>query len=193
MKIPAGWHEVNIAKFQALTHNASDNSLAADELLASNISVLCDTDYDIIAKLPLKELNEIGRKLLFIGEPAKNKAVNEVIIGKQIYKLQPDISQMPYGQFKDLTHYTKKADEVNDNLHFIMALFLYPDGTTYDKGFQERAELFKQHLTMDVVFPLSAFFFELLKQFVKVTQHFTLSKAEAMIQDIQREIGTETK
>jgi hypothetical protein len=153
---------------------------------------LSGIDYEQIQEMDIREINEMARSISFIREPATNKAVNDVIIGKTIYNLQPDVTQMSYGQFKDLSHYTKNKEAINDNLHFIMALFLYEKGTKYDKGFKERAELFRKELTMDVVFPLSAFFFELLKEYVKTTQTYSIQKVQKIVRELKKEIEQET-
>ena len=186
MNIPTGWNDITIEQYQNLCNNINDTSLNELELIVSNISVLCNIEYSDILKLPLKETTRISNELEFIGQVPDSKFINKFIIDKTIYSVLPDVSKMTYGQFKALSHYTK--ENTNYNLHFIMALFCYEEGTTYDKDFESRAELFRKRLDMGVVFPLSGFFLELLKRFVTVIQHYSLERAERIVSEIGQEI-----
>lgn len=177
MKIPKGWQDITIEQYQALCNNIADNSLNELELIVSNITVLCGVDYAQVEKMPLGETFKINKELEFIKSVPDNKAINDVIIEDKVYSLYPDIHKMSYGQFKALNHYTKDKEKINDNLHYLMAVFIYEKGKDYIIDFEDRAELFRKHLTMNVVFPLSSFFLQLLIKSVEVTQTYSMEKA----------------
>lgn len=74
-------------------------------------------------------------------------------------------------QFIDLSTFTKDKSLINENLHNIMAVLCREDGTKYDGAtFKDRAELFRNKMTMDLVFPLSAFFLKLLQDSLRLIQ-----------------------
>jgi hypothetical protein len=190
MKLPKNWNDVTIEMYQALLNNLNDKSLTPIDLIISNITVLSGCEYEDVESLDIREINRLASQLSFISQPAENKAVNDVILDGKIHSLQCDVSKVTYGQFKALSHYTSN-NASNDNLHFLMALFVYPKGEPYDRDFFERAEQFRKQLTMDVVFPLSAFFLGLLVESVKISRTYSIKKAEEIIRKTAIEIEKE--
>jgi hypothetical protein len=74
-------------------------------------------------------------------------------------------------QFIDLSTFTKDKNLLNENLHNIMAVLCREEGTKYiGDTHKQRAEVFRQNMTMDVVFPLSAFFLKLLADSLRLIQ-----------------------
>lgn len=186
--LPTSWSEVSIKQFKEIQNNHNDKSLDTIDIMVSDICTLSGCDYSIIENQSLSTINELYSKITFIQSIEVDiQFPNKVILGDKIYTVNPDV-QMKFGQFKAIKEFTKDEDTTIDNLHKIVALFLFEENKGYDYEFDKKCQLVYDECKMDVILKLSGFFFELLPRFVQVSQNYSLQKAVKILKQIEKEI-----
>ena len=132
-----------------------------------------------ILGLEIEDFKKHSKDLDFLKVPYEGDMKKEFTINGVEYVVNWEMQKRTAGQFIDLSELTKKQDDINYNLHKILAVICIPKGSKYDGNITERAEIFRKHLTMDIVFPISGFFLAVLKNSLPVIQDY-------LKQDIQK-------
>jgi hypothetical protein len=115
--------------------------------------------------MPISEYSKLQAKMNFLKEDPEHTVVNKFEIDGVKYGLEPDLNLITAGVFIDSEQFQQNPTE---NLHSTLALIYRPivseNGDKYDiephkaRGFEARAELFKEKLTIDVVLGTVLFF-----------------------------------
>ena len=162
MNIIDSWDKLTISKWQeaiSLIGIRIDGFEGSIELLKT----LSDLSTEQIHALTLVEFNSYLSKLNFLNTECNTKVVDNFTIDGVKYLVNWKVETKTAGQFIDLTTLTKDPELINQNLHYIMAVICLPKGEKYSsETFEDRANIFKDKLTMDIVFPLSVFFYKVL-------------------------------
>lgn len=170
---------MNIAKYQAL-YNAI--KLGGDNEIR--------TAYNVLSVLTGKPISEYRRMKWsdFVKEQegmtipditsfpdAWVKAFN--CHGERFY-VQQYVTDWSTEQFISMSSLTKEKDSIVDNLHFILATLCYKekDEDISMTEFNRRAELFKEHLDVDVAYPIGFFFALLSAKLSELTLSYSTKK-----------------
>jgi hypothetical protein len=132
----------------------------------------CKVPAEYLYKLPEKTFDKVAKCLqdLFI-DVDKHPLVKEFAVDETKYGFLPEIDNMTYGEYLDLVSYTSSKD-MWSYMPIIMSILYRPITQRVGKLYtieayngtkDERIELFKHVLTMDVVFGATAFFLTLQK------------------------------
>lgn len=151
------WSDITIKQYQniiAIANTDLPNFNKEVEL----VSYLFNIDKALVLKMPIEQFKEYSKQLSFIEEIYDGKMITEFTIDGVDYVVNWRMENRTAGQFIDLCELTKDAGLINDNLHKIMAVICLPKGESYDGKIKERADVFLNKLTMDIVYPLAAFF-----------------------------------
>lgn len=182
MKIPKGWNEVTIRQIILTSDIDSDEEMNDIEKMAMTVSVMCDVPLIEINTMPLNKVREMMGKMAFLKEQPKNDFINDFTINGVKYFVNPDISQITAEQFQAFEYFTKDKTLITQNLHNLMAIICLKEGEKYlMSNAPERAKLFYDHMTFDVVAPVSTFFFQLLTQSLSSIRSSLESKIDKMI------------
>ena len=130
----------------------------------------CKVPAEYLYKLPEKTFDKVAKCLqdLFI-DVDKHPLVKEFAVDETKYGFLPEIDNMTYGEYLDLVSYTS-SKEMWSYMPIIMSILYRPITQRVGKLYtieayngtkDERIELFKHVLTMDVVFGATAFFLTL--------------------------------
>jgi len=130
----------------------------------------CKVPAEYLYKLPEKTFDKVAKCLerLFTGVDQK-PLVRQFTVDTTTYGFMPEIDNMTYGEYLDLVSYTSNKD-MWSYMPIIMSILYRPITQhvgklytiePYDGTKDERIELFKHVLTMDVVFGATAFFLNL--------------------------------
>ena len=159
------WNKLPIKTFieiNAITQNRLDG-FDADYHLVKALSGLSE---DELNAMPIPDFKVMLKKASFLSMTNFGKPVDRFKIDGVEYKINWRIEQKTAGQYIDLTHYCKKPF---DNMHYIMAVLTFFE--KYDaKEVEQRAELFYNKLTMDVVYPICLFFSKVLSNSIEAIQ-----------------------
>ena len=136
---------------------------------------ITDQEYLDLPEAEFTALEEQAYKLLSTTE--KMPLVKSFEINGVKYGFIPALDEMTYGEYLDLVTYTKK--DLWDNIPVVMSTMYRPIVKTLGKSYtiekyngtnSEQVELFKEGLTMDVVFGALSFFLDLQNDLLIGTQ-----------------------
>lgn len=156
------WADITVGQYQEMMLVESENEVTK---FIECISIALDCDPQEIRDLPYKDYSLLQSKMSFIGhEPTKD--VQSIIeIDGVRYGLEPDMSLITAGVFIDAEQF--KQDPIV-NLHNTLALIYRPIvkevGDEYEiephsaKGFEKRANLFRDKVSIEVVLGTTLFF-----------------------------------
>jgi len=150
-----GWSEITIGQYQEILTIQTDNEFTQ---FIEAISICEDTDPDELRNIPLKELKSKIIDYQFLKrEPDPDFKKTFTIDGVE-YGIEPELSLMSSGVFIDCEQFRKNT---NENLHNLCALVWRPitkwSGEEYEiephtaRGFEKRANLFKNKLSIEFV------------------------------------------
>lgn len=163
MKKIESWADITIGQYQEIMSIETENEITK---FVETVAIVLDIDPAEIRSLSLADFRELQRTMSFISKDPDTQMVNRVEIDGIDYGLIPDMSIITAGEFIDAEQF--KTDAMT-NLHFLVAL-LYrpitknlPDGS-YEielhkpQGFERRANLFRDKVSIEVVLGAVLFF-----------------------------------
>lgn len=122
------------------------------------LKILTSHDEATLLQMEISIFKKLLSDTAFLNESYKGKAVDSFTIDGVKYNINWRVNEKTAGQFIDISKLTESKDLINSNLHRLMAIICIPEGEKYDGNIEERAQLFSEKLTMDIVFPITAFF-----------------------------------
>ena len=170
--------------------------------LQSSALYFCKVPGEFLYKLPESTFDKVANclKKLF-NEVDKHPLVTEFTIGDTTYGFVPELDNMSYGEYLDLVSYTSK--DMWSYMAITMSILYRPITQRVGKLYtiepyngtnDERIELFKHAITMDVVLGAIGFFLDLQKDLQKgiltyMTETLMKDKrpeVQAALQDLQQ-------
>ena len=176
--IPEVWAEIPIRDFQDYQNLKLDGMSDLDVML-NTVNVFCQVDKRDILRMPYADLLDVFKIITkVLTQDATPPLKHLFVLDGFEYGFHPCLKDITTGEFADLEEFFKSGTW--DNMHKIMAV-LYrevtrKDGDKYNiadytvKGFQDRAELFREKLGLDIVLGASVFFWNLGQELLDVTQ-----------------------
>jgi len=136
------------------------------------ISICDDLDPEDIRQMPLSEFNKLKKEKEFLLEKPSPDFKRTFILQGVKYGIEPELNLMSTGVFIDCEQFKRNT---NENLHNLIALIYRPITATENEhsyqiephksaGFEKRANLFKNHLSIEIVFGALFFFSVVLMQ-----------------------------
>ena len=174
--LPTSWSEVTIEQFQAIDRLEIE---AEVEKSVAFISILTGIALDDLLDLPITEFNKIESHISFVNVDKKEKIKLTFEIEGVKYGYRKSLEDMKTSEYIDFDTIIT-SDTVIDNIHVLMAILYRPiitsNGSNYSieqyssETLNNRATLFKKHLTVDIM--LSAMLF--LQAHVKISSEHIL-------------------
>ena len=135
------------------------------------IKLMSGKTNDEVMAMPIPDYKKEVSSMDWIATRPEGKVIEHFTINGVKYVTTWRLQDITAAQFIDLSTFTKDKNLLNENLHNIMAVLCREEGTKYiGDTHKQRAEVFRQNMTMDVVFPLSAFFLKLLADSLRLIQ-----------------------
>lgn len=182
MNIKDNWIDVTVGEYVELCQVTSEGH----DKTVDMISILTNTDSDIIKKLPLNQFFEMSAKLPFIGTVPDAYMYDRFELDGQEYGRIYEFDYIKTDEFLDIE--TFRADSIA-NMHNIAAVIYRPitksneDGTyeiaehTY-VGFERRADLFKDKLSITKVYGAQVFFLTFVIECLQISQDYSTAQAQ---------------
>ena len=156
------WSDITVGQYQEMNMIQSESQVTK---FIEMMSIALDCDPQEIRDLPISEYKTLQEKMQFISkEPDLDIRKTFEINGKK-YGLIPDMNLITGGEFLDAEQF--KLDPMA-NLHYTLALIYRPviseDEDSYkiaahkSEGFEFRAELFRDELSIEIVLGAVLFF-----------------------------------
>jgi hypothetical protein len=194
--VPESWEEIKLSQYieyeKALKPYEGIENFEKVRVEKA-MSHFCNINQETIAKLPMETYNGIGAHIYDLFEQGKEiPLVKNFVVGSTKYGFMPSMDAMTYGEYLDLSTYSK---DMWANIALIMSILYRPitkdDRSGYEiqvyNGTDEGVvELFKHALTMDIVWGAIGFFTLLQKDLLAGMMDYSMTKLKEMIQeDIQ--------
>jgi hypothetical protein len=166
------WDDVTIAMWVEL-NNVDTESPITKEI--EEVAILTDTDSSELRSIPMSEFRKIQESVKFKHTPPKAEVTLKFDIDGKRYGMIPQLDFISTGEWMDAE--TWKEDAIN-NIHLYAALLYRPitkeDGEVYEiephksSGFIERANLFKDRLSITVIHGTVLFFSTIATEYIKI-------------------------
>ena len=170
--VPATWDELTLGRYMRIMKVLKDKEETSDiERLVRIINCLSKIPKKHIYSLEVNSLKALGKHITNFLESEPNDELEHLVTIEDIeYGFHPKLFDMSLGEFVDLETYMK---DIDNNMHNIMSV-LYRPVTQKDEEnkylieeyepSEERANLFKKHLTVREFNGASVFFSDLERQ-----------------------------
>jgi hypothetical protein len=101
------------------------------------------------------------------------------------YNLQINVNKLKLSQYIDIEMLSKSQDEIIYNMHKILSVFM-SDSKGYDTDeMLKRADVIKQHMTIDMAYPVVVFFYLNYTNLLKGMQDYLMETANNQIAEIE--------
>lgn len=170
------WSDITVGQYQEMMLVETSNNITR---FIECISIALDCDPAEIREMPFADYNKLQKKMDFISREPSADIVERFELDGVRYGLEPDMSLITTGVFIDAEQF--KQDPIV-NLHNTLALIYRPiisetdDDWTIEphqaKGFEKRANLFKEKMSIETVLGATLFFSTLG---VELSIHFLTS------------------
>ena len=175
IKVPNNWSAVTLRDYIKLAADLKSYEDDQDAITAVLFHHLCHFDVSMLQQLDVETFTAIKDKLYSFLQNTNYPIQKEIEIDGVKYGFEPNLSQMSYGAYVDITKYDKL--EINEKWAEVMSILYRPIikryGKLYDiiqyEGLID-SELFLD-VTMDVHFGCLFFFVNLLKDLSHSTQN----------------------
>ena len=177
--IPEDWSEVkyiDYIKFYQAIKPYENTEEYIEICLERAAYYLCGIDSDVYKQLPVDNFNEISNQILNLIDASRNhKLVQSFSLFDTEYGFMPSLDDMTYGEYVDLITYSK---DTWDNMPLLMSILYRPISETkkdkykiqpYNGTVDSQVELFKEKITMDIVFGALSFFLRLQLDLLNAT------------------------
>ena len=162
MREVTSWSDITVGQYQEMMLIETDNEISK---FIQMISIALDCDGEEIRSMPFKEYTTLQQKMQFIATEPQKDVRKWIEIDGKFYGLEPDMSLITAGVFIDAEQF--RQDPIV-NLHNTLALIYRPiigePGDEYEiephqaKGFEKRANLFRDNVSIEVVLGATLFF-----------------------------------
>ena len=188
-KLPTNFSELYIKDYEQIIDIYNDTKMDNLEKMVYTINILTGIDIDTIYTIDLEQIKFMNNSLQFIFKNDQGQGLIEIFeIDGIVYGFDNELNMMSLSQYIDLDTFSNK-ETINENLHMLMAILYRPIVKSNHKKFsyisyikhlikkdklyyrineydinsvKERAEIFKEKMTMDIVLS-SVLFFSILK------------------------------
>lgn len=177
-KVPSKLIELTIGRYQKLKGLDQTNQT---KYFGELLNKLGDVPYEVILNMTHKDVKDVAESLIVMLAGGSESLQNYINIKGVTYKFTENLDLMRFDQFIDLTEMTDDPVLINDNMHLIPAI-LYQEVIGKKKtkfiwykfwkkrayvdivepytseAIYKRSKIFKEYMTMDVVYGLLIFF-----------------------------------
>lgn len=189
-KVASTLNELKLSDYQKLPEPGEDKL----KYFASLLHILGEVPYDIVLKMSASDVTNISNAIIVMLNDTNKPLQNIININGEKYQFEDDLSNLRFDQFIDLAEFTDKDVDIKSLLHIIAAILYHKVIgkkkekirlsnifrrkyenilEPYDaKNVFKKSELFKEHLTMDVIYGMLLFFSHLKMIYLKNTLDF---------------------
>ena len=188
--VPESWEEIKLSQYMHYMKALKPYEEVDDFekiKIEKAMSHFCDIDSETISKLPMETYNGISAYMQELFQQGQEiPLVKNFVIGDTKYGFMPSMDSMTYGEYLDLSTYSK---DMWTNIATLMAILYRPitredkegyEIQTYNGTDQNVVDLFSHALTMDIVWGAIGFFTLLQKDLLKGMLTYSMKKLEKM-------------
>jgi hypothetical protein len=183
--IPKTWNELNLGRYiRIMKVLRSEEKIRELEKVIRILNCITDIPKKDLYGLDMKSIGKLGTHLTRFLESVPDDELKHFITIEGIeYGFHPKLVDMTLGEFVDLETYVENQEE---NLHKILSILYRPVTAKKNEKYriedyepnEERADLFKKHLTVGDFYGASVFFYDLGTQ-------LTINSKKSSIQELK--------
>lgn len=202
MREVRSWSDITVGQYQEMMLVETENEITK---FIECVAIALDCDPQDIRDMPYKDYATLQSKMSFISKEPQKDVMTIIEVGGVEYGLEPDMNLITAGVFIDAEQF--KQDPIV-NLHNTLALIYRPitkkEVDEYEiephqaKGFEKRANLFRDKVSIEVVLGATLFFSLLgmelstlfLESFIKEsTMELEMEMKKTMTQPVTKKKG----
>lgn len=193
MTIPTSWRQIYLPQFEAAL--LVEQTVYDDEIdrQVEWIAALTNSTRDEIASLPFDQLTSIAKQLAWVKNPQFNTRIPKFFTaGGKLWEVVHEINKLSAAQYAELCTWMK--DDPMNNLDKVMATITIQrkwwlfsgkyDGETH----AERAAIFRKHLSLAVIYPISLFFSLVYTRLMLSVQTSSLNHLNRINREMAKEL-----
>jgi len=182
--VPDTWADVTLSQYMAFMKSLKPyegSELYGQVMLEKAAAHFCNIPLEVLIKMPIEDYKSITSYLQQLFDFGKDlPIVKDFEMGTTKYGFIPKLDEMTYGEYLDLTTYFK---DMWDNMPTIMSVLYRPIVQQDVRGYkikpysgttEDTEELFKNFITMDIVWGAIGFFTSLQNDLLNVIQTYSL-------------------
>lgn len=182
--LPTNWNNVNLDTYMKTIKifNGEGEDLHTALML---INALTGIPKNHIEEMPVTEVKNINNAVMeLLQQPMEDKIKYKLNVKGIKYGFHPELLNITLGEFVDIEAYIKEG--VDENMHKLLSVLYRPilkeKGSKYKiedyKPSEERANIFKEHLTIGDFNGASVFFYNFAQELIKSSNSYlkTLKK-----------------
>ena len=192
--IPTEWKDIKYKDYLRFVESIKGQEEDMKVVTEMALQYLCSLDVADYYALNTETFNDITATILkVLADQDKAPLVTSFTSGDIEYRINPNLDAMSYGEYLDLTTYSK---DLWKNMPIICSILYRPlklkIGSNYTiepySGTKdEKVQMFRELLTMDIVNGVIAFFLTLQKDLLKVSLTSSLKEVEKNLTSQQLE------
>lgn len=170
--MPTGWDSVTIGQWQELNTLAKEDYDNDAKLLIEQLSIICNQDSSVIAKLPMEQVSKMSQIIAGYDHSQLESHDATFELDGIKYGIVPKLESLTFGEWVDLEQMVKNP---SPNMHKIISILYRPVTKTKSGGRYEideydaeecahRATMFADKVTIDRVYNALVFFCAIEKQ-----------------------------
>lgn len=185
--IPSTLKELKVGVYQSIPEMGDDKL----KYFATLLHTMGKVPYDVVLKMSNNDVTTIANSLIVMLNDTNQPLQKTISVNGELYEFESDLNNLRFDQFIDLAEFTDKAVDIKSYLHIIAAILYHKVigkkkeklrlknifrrkykniVEPYDaKTVFEKADIFKEHLSMDVVYGMILFFSHLKLIYLKNT------------------------
>tara|TARA_R110002110_G_scaffold311546_2_gene525083 strand:- start:386 stop:1018 length:633 start_codon:yes stop_codon:yes gene_type:complete len=183
--IPKTWNELNLGRYiRIMKVLRSEEKVHELEKIIRILNCITDIPKKDLYGLDMKSIGKLGTHLTRFLESVPDDELKHFITIEGIeYGFHPKLVDMSLGEFVDLETYVENQEE---NLHLILSILYRPVTAKKNEKYriedyepsEDRADLFKKHLTVGDFYGASVFFYDLGTQ-------LSINSKKSLIQELK--------
>ena len=201
LKLPNGWHEVNLRQLVELDQLRQRSDLDPTELMTQTLSVLSSVHIDDVEAMPYVYLIGKYNRLTWLSSyPDRKPKRPRFRLKGRMYRITTNPASLSAGEFATLQTLTENGSML-ENLHRIVACLMIEQrkvrlgwqDVRYNKvdaaeQFHIKSDLVLNHLSVADCYPYALFFSTLLPELLKVSQTYLEKTAKKMRRELRKEM-----
>ena len=186
MRLPESWSDLTIKQYIDV-YNILETSFDDIDKFAHIISNLSGIELNNVYAIPLTDFDAMVKRVSFIWKEMPGEGLpREIEVCGQKYSGCFEMNKKTAGQYIDFCHFLKTNNR--ENIHNILSIIYIPKGEKYDGDLQKaRAELFYEHLTMNIAYPVYVFFCNVLTHLIKIIPDYLDKEMQTVIRMAMKE------
>ena len=201
--IPTRWEEIKLSLYlkyyDAIKDKKPEDEGYNEFVIKEFTHYICLIHRDLFPALEMTTINDISDNMTrMFKQTAAMPLVQTFKIGETEYGFHPNLQELTYGEYLDLTLYGQKLWEQENIYKFLSILYrpiIRKNGKEYildeySGTSQVRIDIFKSHMTCDVVWGAVSFFLLLQLALVNSTNLYLTELTQEVAQELKRTLRT---